>query len=300
MRTVLFRCKTYAKKAQVPTVNHLSTQKPSKRLVIRWATLKGLVAIILFLLIATLIEYAIVLYAMNIGVKEKPEALLQWTFSFPGTNWIVTITVSPLFNLVPIAVIIMLAFCWIYLTRQTAIKPSEVRRGKVELGAKRVKESRVKEFFGKIKAGLLKIKGFAYVWQKIHFARATIKSALTVLIVFATFILLVSLFAYPRLIYQAISNAYQSNPSLFNFVKGTSQALASLGGVLNSALLGAAPSFRNFALGLGSVIGPLASLDNAGKYLVFQNIAAWISALITILYGEYIRKGYRYRARRKS
>jgi hypothetical protein len=262
--------------------------------------LKGLAAIILFLIIATLIEYIIVVYAMNIGIKEKPEDLLQWTFSFPGTNWMVTITISPLFNLVPIAVIITLAFCWIYLTRQTAIKPYEVKRGKIELGAKRGKESRVKELFGKIKAGLLKIKGFAYVWQKIHFARATIKSALTVLTVFATFILIFSLFAYPRLIYQAISNAYQSNPSLLDFVKSATQALSSIGGIFNSALAGAAPGFRNFALSLGNIIGPLASLDNGGKYLVFQNIAAWLSALITIFYGEYIRKGYRYRTRRRS
>jgi hypothetical protein len=281
------------------TVNNLSTQKP-KRLVIRWATLKGLVAIILFLIIATLIEFIIVLYAMSIGVKEQPESLLTSTFSFPGTNWMVTITISPLFNLVPIAVIIVLLFSWTYLTRQTAIKPYEAKRGKAETVTKRGNESRVNEFFGKIKAGLLKVKGFAYVWQKIHFARATIKSALTVLIVFATFIALVSLFAYPRLIYQAISSAYQNDPSLLDFVKGATQALASLGGILNSALLGAAPVFRNFALSLGSVIGPLASLDNAGKYLIFQNIAAWLSALITIFYGEYIRKGYRYRGRRKS
>jgi hypothetical protein len=268
--------------------------------VIRWATLKGLVAIILFLIIATLIEYAIVLYAMNIGIKEKPEDIIQWTFSFPGTNWTGTITISPLFNLVPIAVIITLAFCWIYLTRQTAIKPYEARRGKIEPGTKREKKSRIKELFGRIKTGLLKVKGFAYVWQKIHFARATIKSALTVLIVFVTFILLVSLFAYPRLIYQTISSAYQNDPSLLNFVKGIAQALASLGGILNSVLVGAAPGFRNFALSLGSVIGPLASLNDYGKYLVIQNIAAWVSALTTILYGEYFRKGYRYRGRRKS
>ena len=281
-------------------MNSLSTQGPSKHLVIRWATLKGLVAIILFLIITTLIEYVIVVYTMNIGIKEE---LLQWTFPFPGTNWMVTITISPLFNLVPITVIITLAFCWIYLTRQTAIKPYEVKRGKIELGAKREKESRVKELFGKIKAGLLKIKGFAYVWQKIHFARATIKSAMIVLTVFVTFILIISLFAYPRLIYQAISNAYQSNPSLLNFVKGNNQALSSIGGIfsgINSALLGAAPGFRNFALSLGSIIGPLASLNDGGKYLAFQNVAAWISALITIFYGEYVQKGYRYRTRRKS
>jgi len=279
-------------------VKHLSTQKPQK-LVIHWATLKGLAAIILFLVIATLVEYIVVLYAMNIGVKEQPESLLKWTFSFPGTNWMTTIAISPLFNLVPLGVIIVLLFSWTYLTRQTAIKPYETKKGKAETVTKREKESRIKKFFGKIETGLLKIKGIAYVWQKIHFARATIKSALTVLIVFATFIVLVSLFAYPKLIYQTVSSAYQNNPSLLGFVQGASQAFASIGGIF-SALLGTAPVFRDFALGLGNVIGPLASLDNAGKYLVFQNVAAWFSALIAIFYGEYVRKGYRYRERRRS
>jgi hypothetical protein len=280
-------------------VNHLSTQKPQK-LVIHWGTLKGLVAIILFLVIAILVEYIVVLYAMSIGVKEQSESLLKWTFLFPGTNWMVTIAISPLFNLVPIAVIIVLLFSWTYLTRQTAIKPYEAKKGKAETATKRGEESRIRKFFGKIEAGLLRVKGFAYVWQKIHFARATIKSALTVLIVFATFIVLVSLFTYPRLIYQAISSAYQNDPSLLGFVKGATQALASIGGVFYAALLGVAPVFRNFALGLGSAIGPLVSLDNAGKYLVFQNVAAWFSALIAIFYGEYVRKGYRYRGRRRS
>jgi hypothetical protein len=286
------------------TVNHLSAQTPpQKRLVIRWTTLKGLAAIILFLIIATLIEYAIVLYAMNIGVREKPEELLQLIFSFPGTNWTVTITVSPLFNLVPIAVIIALAFSWVYLTRQTAIRPYEAKREKIERGTKKGKRSRVERFFGKMKAGLLKIKAFTYLWQKIHFARATIKSALTVLIIFATLILIVSLFAYPKLIYQTILNVYQNNPSLLNFVKRAARALAPLGGIfspVNSALRGAAPGFRNFALSLGSWIEPLTSLDNTGKYLVFQNIAAWVSALLAIFYGEYTRKGYRYKTKRKS
>jgi hypothetical protein len=124
-----------------------------------------------------------------------------------------------------------------------------------------------------------------------------------VLIVFAALILVVSLFAYPKLIYQTISSGYQNDPSLLNFVKGTAHALGSLGGIfssVNSALLGAAPGFRNFALSIGSVIGPLSSLDNTGKYLVFQNVAAWISALFAIFYGQYIRKGYRYKGKRGS
>ncbi|MFZ0966399.1 MAG: hypothetical protein WAN82_07205 [Candidatus Bathyarchaeia archaeon] len=291
----------------------MSIQKPPKRLVIRWTTLKGLAAIILFLIISALTEYFIVLYAINLGVKDT--TLLQWSIQFPGTDWIITISISPLFHLVPIAVIITLLFSWTYLTRHVAVKPHEASREKVRPVSKQGKKLKseevgkltskishaVKKFFGKIKSGLLRVKGVAYLWQKIHFARATIKSALTVLLVFSTFILIVSLLAYPKLIHQTISNAYQNNPSLLNFVKDTTEALAPIGGTfssLNKALLSAAPGFRDFALGLGTIIKPLADLDNAGKYLFFQNVAAWISALTALFYGEYIGKTRRYRKSR--
>jgi hypothetical protein len=282
--------------------------------VIRWKTLKGFAAIILFLTIATLTEYFIVLYAISLGVKDT--ALLQWSTQFPGTDWIITISISPLFHLVPIAVIIALLFSWTYLTRHTAVKPLEVGREKGGLVSKGVKEKSketqkltskinhaIKNFFGKIKSGLLKIRGVAYIWKKIHFARATIKSALTVFLVFSVFILIISLLAYPKLIYQIISNAYQNNPSLLNFVKGTTEALAPIGGIfspINNALLSAAPGFRNFALSLGNIIKPLVDSDNAGKYLFFQNAAAWVSALAALFYGERIRKGYRYKKGRRS
>jgi len=265
---------------------------------IRWTTLKGVVAILLFLIIAALIQYSIIIYAINIGVKEEPENLLQW--NLPGTNW--TITISPLFHLVPITVIITLLFCWTYLTRHIAIKPYDLRREKVEPITKKRKEQTIKKLFGKIRSGLLKVKGIAYLWQKIHFARATIKSALTILLVFATFILLFSLLAYPKLIYQTISSAYQNNPSLLSFVKNTADALAPIGEIfspINGALISAAPSFRDFVLGIGTITKPLTDLDNVGKYLAFQNFAAWISAFAVLFYGEYIRKGYQYKKRRK-
>jgi hypothetical protein len=274
-----------------------------KRLIIRWTTLKGFAAIILFLVIAVLAEYFVVLYAMRLGVKD--EAQLQWSFKFPGTEWTPTIIISPLFHLVPAAVIISLVFSWICLTKYSAVKPIETQKLKAETARrKRTLESRtVKKFFGKIKSGLLKVKGIAYVWQKIHFARATIKSALTVLVVFLVLTLVASLLTYPNLIYQIITGAYKNDPSLLNFVKGVAQFFAPIGGffsAVNNALLGGAPGFRDFAFTLGLAIKPLADLDNAGKYLVFQNIAAWVSAFVAVVYGKYGRRIYRYKKIRRG
>lgn len=258
---------------------------------IRWTTLKGLTAIILFLITAALLEYVIVIYAINLGVNETP---LQFSLQFPGTDWIITITISPLFHLVPIAVIIALASSWAYLTRYITIKPHETVKGKTQ-PAKRRKE---KKFFSGAKGGLMRVKRIAYIWQKIHFARATIKSALTVFLVFSAFAFLISLLAYPQVIYRTVSNAYQNNPSLLNFVKNTAEALAPLGAIfsgINNALLSAAPTFKDFVLSIGTIIKPLVDSDNVGKYLIFQNAAAWICAVMVLIYGEYARKGYRYR-----
>jgi len=281
-------------------VDRLAAQRSPKPAMIRWTTLKGLVAIILFLITAILIEYSIVLYAINLGVKDT--TLLQWSFQFPGTDWTTTIAISPLFHLVPIAVIIALLSSWTYLTRRAAVKPYEARKEKAGPAVKRGKEEKLKKFFSRIKAGLLRIKGIAYLWQKISFGRAPIKSALTVLMVFSALTLIVSLLAYPQLIYRTVSNAYQNNPSLLSFVKGASEALAPIGGVfsaLNNALLSVAPGFRDLFLSLGTIIKPLADLDDVGKYLAFQNLAAWVLALAALFYEEYMRKGYRYKKGRR-
>jgi hypothetical protein len=274
-----------------------------KRLVIHWTTLKGATAILFFIVITILAEFLVAFYAINLGVEDK--SLLQWSFTFPGTEWNIVLTVSPLFHLVPAAVILSLAFSWICLTSYFTIKPAEASKPKAKISAKtetKQKLGALRRIFGGIKGGLLKVSGVAYIWQKIHFARAAIKSALTLLLTFGALIIAVSLLAYPNLIYHAITRAYQNNPSLLNFVKGTAQFFASVGAffsAINSALIAAAPGFRDFVVAVGSVIGPLTRLDEVGKYLVFQNLAAWISALSTLLYGEYRRKAFRYRTARR-
>jgi hypothetical protein len=104
-------------------------------------------------------------------------------------------------------------------------------------------------------------------------------------------LLIISLFAFPKAIYQFVASVYENNPSLDNFARGTATYLGTAFSSINSALIGAAPGFGKFVLAVGTVIAPLATLDNTGKYLVFQNAAAWASTLIVILYAKYRRKG---------
>lgn len=283
-----------------------TAQPPKKRLVFRWTALKGLVAIILFLIAATLIECLVVLYAVNLGVED--ETGLKLDLPFPEN---VTIIISPLFHIVPIAVTITLVFSWTYLTKHTAVKPYRIHKEKVRQSQRREKtrgfSERIKSFFGKIKSGLLKVKAIAYLWQKIHFGRAVIKSALVIILVFVAFVLAISLLTYPQLIYHFVSNAFATNAVLLGFVKSTSnlatgvaEALTPIGwvcSVINNALISVAPGFRSFAVGVGILIKPLADLDDFGKYLVFQNGAAWVSAVTALAYGWYARRGYRRKRR---
>jgi hypothetical protein len=275
----------------------------------RWIATRKLVTTVLFLTIAILIEYVIIIYALNLGVKDN--SVLETSFTFPGTDWLITLAISPLFHLVPIAVIIVLFFSWTYLKSQLAVRPQQAWRENVEFSRKR-KETRfkklsdfgeridraVKRFFGRIKSGLLKVKVFAYLSQRISYARATLRSAFITIAVFLILVLFISLLAYPQLIYDVVAGTYRSNPSLLNFIKNIIAALAPIGNVfsaVNNALFAAAPGFRNFVLGIATVVGPLTSVDNAGKYLAFQNIASWVSAFIVLFYGQYAQKNRRFR-----
>lgn len=248
---------------------------------------------------AAFAEYLIVLYAISLGVKD--EALLQWSFSFPRTELTIAVVISPLFHLVPLAVVISLLFNWSCLAKYAALRPVKVQKGRTEIISRHDQRRRfrtLKKSFGKIKSGLSKVKGIAFLWEKVRFARVAIKSAVAVLLIFLIFAIAVSLLAHPKLIYQAMSGAYRSNPSLLNFVTNTLRFFEPVGKYfsgLDGWLRAAAPSIRDFVSTLSSLTKPLVDLDNSGKYLVFQNLAAWVSALATLFHGEFRRKGYRYK-----
>jgi heme/copper-type cytochrome/quinol oxidase subunit 2 len=264
--------------------------------VIHWNTLKGSIAIIVFLAVAVLTEFLVVLYAMDLGIKDVGELT---------TNWPVTITISPLFHLVPIAVIITLSFTWIYLTKKLSVRPVQPI-GRAAMKQPTSKKSQpAKSPVEKTEPSPPRVKGFSYIWQKIYSARATIKSALIIFLAFAILMLIVSQLAYPGVIYQTLTSSYQSHSSVYDFVvsvanslSGFAHAVSPIGWIaiaINNGLVALSPGVRAVGMAFGSLIAPLANLDPAGKYLAFQNAAAWISVLLVLLYGQYARRSYRYR-----
>jgi hypothetical protein len=289
----------------------LAKQPEQRPPLIRWITLKGLIALVVFLVATSLVEYGIVLYAFALGLQDN--SLLQWTFQFPGTTWLVTLAISPMLHLVPICVIITLAFSWTYLTKKAATKRQEIRRGKVDTFQKQKIGKRgifsrinrtAKDFSRRMRTGLSKTRVASYL-SKVNFARATVKSAVFVLVSFTVFVFMFMVLAYPQLIYHAFSTAYRTNPGLLGFVRGVddwargvAQGVGPIGAIasfINNALISIGSGVRAAGLGLGELLGPVASLDAAGKFLVFENAGAWIAVFVVLLYGERLGKGYRYK-----
>jgi hypothetical protein len=250
----------------------------------RWATSKGLLGIALFTLLAILIEYLIILYAISLGTTDR--ALIIFT-------WPTTITISPLFHIVPIAVVITLVACWAYLTKKLATRRLEQKTvSKPQKHPKAPPTAKIEQ------------KPKQTVWQRIRQAK-TIKTTIIIALFFLLFTLTATVLAYPQLIYSTIASSYQNTPSLIDFassvnnaIKGFNQATGPLGGIataINNGIRILSPGIRAAGTALGNALTPLATIDPAGKYLAIQNIAAWITVLAAIFYARYTRKPLRYR-----
>jgi len=120
-----------------------------------------------------------------------------------------------------------------------------------------------------------------------------------ILLAFVSFVLLTYSLAYPWWIHDTVINFYRETPSFLSFVIGAQESLQSLREALapiNNALLAAAPDFRSSLQSFGASAAPIAKLDITGKYILVQNLAAWVCALIALAYGKYA-SAHRYRTR---
>ena len=305
----------------------MSSEKRQKRLFFRWTAPRGFVAMVLFLVLAVLIEFLLVYFFLSFGLKD--ENLFIWK---PHVS--LTITISPLFHLLPIGVIAVLVSSWTYLTKYVAVVPRRrelperrpIRRRKRYPGAFRRSLRSIKGFFKgiskkfqgvsralkgfyrRISAAFLRIPGVSYLQKRLPLAQATIKSAAIVLLIFILAAFALYVLGQQSLIHESIVKFYEGNPLfhglVLNIIYGAQaigRALAPIGwlvSAINNALLAVAPGFRNALLGLGASVGePIAKLDLVGKYVLCQNVAAWVSAIIALAYGRYASRSYRRRRR---
>jgi len=242
----------------------------------------------------------------------------------PSTNWAFSVSLSPLFLVLPITVIVVLVSSWAYMIKYAAFVPAraEVAR-RTFPSARRETEKRrlrgLRRFFKRIsrrvqrigesvKAGFLRVRGVSYFSKQRYFARATVRSALVVFAVFLSMSLLLCIVVYPDLIYEGVIGLYRGNPSFLEFVRGLGNSFQGLGQALppvsdlgtavNNALLGVAPGFRRGLAEVGAALtGSVVGLDVTSKYVLSQNVAAWVSALVALIYGIYTSTKLHHRVR---
>lgn len=288
----------------------MSIKKSWKRLIFRWKVPKGFTAIVLFSALALLIEYVLVSFFMSFGLTDKTP--LTTTFQFPLTQSLFTITISPLLHLTPFGVIVALVSSWTYLTKHMAVaprrakpvkKPLKIRKKRLSkrIGRKFRKINRgLKSFYRRLSTAVLRVPGISYVLKRRFFARAAVKSAVSIVILFLASFLALYILGYPRSTYDAIVKLYESSPPFFGFVlktaevaQGIAQALSPIGWIasaINNGLRAVAPGFRSTLENFGaSTTGPITKLDLVGRYVLCQNLAAWISATTALAYGWYTR-----------
>lgn len=291
----------------------MTTKKSWKRLIFRWKAPKGFTAIVLFSALALLIEYVLVSFFMSFGLTDKTP--LATTFQFPLTQSLFTITISPLFHLTPFGVIVVLVSSWTYLTKYMAVAPRRVKPVKKPLTRAKIRKKRLsksigrkfrkinralKSFYRRVSTAVLRVPGISYVLKQRLFARAAVKSAVSIATLFLASFLALYIIGYPKSTYDAIVKLYQLSPSFLGFVLKTTevaqeiaQALSPIGGLasaINNALLAAAPGFRSALENFGaSTTGSITKLDLVGRYALCQNLAAWISAATALAYGRYTR-----------
>jgi len=245
----------------------MSTEKRLKRFIFRWTAPKGFTAIVLFSALALLIEYILVSLFMSSGLTEKTP--FTTTFQVPLTQSFLTITISPLLHLMPFGVIVVLISSWTYLTRYIAVaprrttpvkKPPKIQKKKLPKrirGRLRKVSRALKSFYRRLSVTVLRVRGISYVLQRLVFAKAAIKSTVSVLMVFLASFILLYILAYPRSPYDAVVGFYKWSPAFL---------------------------LENFG---ASTVGALTELDLVGRYVLCQNFAAFVSAITALVYGRY-------------
>jgi len=279
-----------------------------------------------FFALAVLIECLIVASFLSFGLVDK--YLLTPTFQLPGTNISFTLSISLLFHLIPIGMILVLGANWVYLTRCVAVVPRGIKTPKKSsvMPKDRYQKSRSKHFklirqfykslskrfekisrsfdafYNRLIRGFLRIRGISYIMQRLHFARAAIKSSATVLAVFIVSVFGLILLVKPTAIHDAVIGFYTANPSLASAIRGIADgiALSPIGGFttgVDNALTGIAAGFWSTLEGTGRVAESLVKLDLVWKYVICQNLAAWVSAFMVWVYGKYSSRLYRRKGR---
>lgn len=279
-----------------------TTETPTRQR-IKWTTPKGLTSLIVFAIIAALIETTLIIGFQTIGLKD-PNA---WTTTISSF----TLSVSPLFHLLPLSVIIVLLASWQYLTTTTypprpeiTRRPQPPRRTQEKQRFKSLRQftkrltRRLQRTGQNVKTTAQKTKGISYISKRLNLTKPTVRSAFTIFFTFLAILFIIVLIEYPDLIHQSALDLYRDFPALLYFVKGIGQwltgigkavpALGQVGSSIYYGLASAGPGLRNSLTSAGTALTQsIFNTDLDTKYVLSQNVAAWTSAILAMIYGTY-------------
>ena len=295
----------------------MASEKRWRRLIFSWTAAKSIIAVLLYLVIMLLLEYLVINAFLSYGLKD--DAPLTGSFQVPGSETIFTVSISPVFHLIPLGVIVTLISSWMYLTRRMAVVPFQVspkRRKETKRKPALERKPRfaklrwftnpVRRFFRRVRwrlkgigsavkssfhkfGTLLKIDRLSSLYNQSHFFRAALRGATVVISSFLLLTLGLYLFENPTFLYKVVSSLYQNNPSLLRFAfeahKFAEMILQPLnpGGWLSGLALG----FRGVMSSFVPLTAAIAELDVLWKYLICQYLTASASTIVTLLYGRY-------------
>jgi hypothetical protein len=269
----------------------MGSKEKRDRVAFSWTAPKGLLTIGLFLALALISEFFMVYFFVFSGLTE--------VVAYP-------LPVSPLFHLLPLAVILVLVSSWIYLTKHIAMRPRRTSPAKVSKGRRRRPRGRktrkstrnvigaIKNVFSKISSVFIRSPGGSFVQRRLSIGRVALESAVAVLTIFLLSIILLSVLVYPNLFTDFAVGLYSANLAFHRFVLKIIETLQGIFAPIDWGLRAIAPGFRNAFEGLvTSRAQSLTGGDLLWRYVFCQNAAAWISAIAALVYVRYGGRTYR-------
>jgi hypothetical protein len=238
-----------------------------------WTTTKGLLTIGLFLALAFIAEFFMISFFAGSGLTE--------TYALP---------VSPLFHILPLAVILVLVSSWMYLTNHIVTRPHRTTPVKVPKARRRHSRKTSKSVFSKI-SSIFSSSGVSAP-QRLSFDRLALESTVTVLTVFLLAAILLAVIVYPNVFTRFAVGFYSETSALQGFMQSLGDAVVSVARVFD----GVAPGFRSGFEGIVSAnLSSLTSGDIVWRYVLCQNVAAWVSAFAVLAYVKNFSNPYRNR-----
>ena len=213
---------------------------------------------ILYLAIILLIQYASATLFISEGLSDPTLLKISLGERLPQIH------LSIILHLIPLNVVTIIFFNLIYLERYLSVASRKTMMP-VKAGGKSLSKT-------------------------VQFAQSIYGGSLGIILLFAFSSLITFILICPSTLHKFVVDLYWSNILFKSIIEWTRQINSSLIGILSSFAI----TFRNSIWGLIKPLSEtLLNLDVIWKYLIYQNIIAWVPSTIVLVYvkhGERRRK----------